>query len=371
MNGQPRALSTILRRAVIFGVVLLVQFAIIEAGLRLYSKSEGSETFQSLFVDDPAVGHRLRPGASIRYNTDEFTTDIAVNGQGVRDDEPIGPKAPNERRIVVLGDSLVLSVQVPFAQTFCEHLERRLNAKSGDTRWRVINGGVQGYGPVQDWLFFDKIAAQFQPDVVLIVAFVGNDAIEAYDLAAALKAGRAVETEQPAVSRLRELMRASMTLQNVRLRWSQLKARFAHGTPERPLTSYLADPPPEVAAGLEITRDAFGRIVARASGIGAKTGIVLFPARFQTDDPDFGRLAEIVKQGGDTLVRNAASDRFRQALAPLGVPMIDLQPALAAEPNRIELFFQRNVHLTPRGHDVVSGVLFNFLETSGLTAPGR
>ena len=132
-----------------------------------------------------------------------------------------------------------------------------------------------------------------------------------------------------------------------------------------------ANPPPEVAAGLELTRDAFGRIVTRATGIGAKTGIVLFPARFQTDDPDFGRLAEIVKQFGDTLERNAASDRFRQALAPLGVPMIDLQPALAAEPDRIELFFQRNVHLTPRGHDVVGGVLFDFLETSGLTAPVR
>jgi len=35
------------------------------------------------------------------------------------------------------------------------------------------------------------------------------------------------------------------------------------------------------------------------------------------------------------------------------------------------LFFQRNVHLTLRGHDVVGGVLFDFLETSGLTAPGR
>ena len=51
-------------------------------------------------------------------------------------------------------------------------------------RWRVINGGVQGYGPVQEWFFFDHVAAAFQPDIVLIVAFVGNDAIEAHDTAA-------------------------------------------------------------------------------------------------------------------------------------------------------------------------------------------
>ena len=39
----------------------------------------------------------------------------------------IGPKPPGERRIVVLGDSLVLSVQVDEQQTFCQLLEDRLN----------------------------------------------------------------------------------------------------------------------------------------------------------------------------------------------------------------------------------------------------
>lgn len=366
---SPRRHSFV-RRAVLLGVILAAQFAVIEGGLRVYGAAEGSTTFQSLFMDDPAVGHRLRPGASIRYTTVEFTTDIRVNAEGVRDDEPIGPKRPGERRVLVLGDSLVLSVQVPFAQTFGEHLERRLNAAAGPSQWRVINGGVQGYGPVQDWLFFDKIAAAFQPDVVLIVTFVGNDAVEAYDTAASLRAGRAVEIEQPALNRLRRIVRSSVTLQSVRLRWDQLKGRLATGAPERPLITYLADPPPEVAAGLDLTREAFGRIIERASGLGAKTGIVLFPARFQTDDADFGRLAAAIKAAGHTLERNAASERFRQALAPLGVPLLDLQPALAAQPDRVGLFFQRNVHLTPRGHEVTGGILFDFLVSAGL-APAR
>ena len=362
---------SVVRRAVLFGLILAAQFALIEGGLRLYGASEGSTTFQSLFMDDPEVGHRLRPGASIRYTTIEFTTDIRVNEQGVRDDDPISPKAADERRVLVLGDSLVLSVQVPFAQTFCEHLERRLNGAGGATRWRVINGGVQGYGPVQDWLFFDKVAAAFQPDIVLIVSFVGNDAIEAYDTAASLEAGRAVEVEQPAINRLRRFVRSSVTLQSVRLRWDQLKGRLATGAPERPLVTYLADPPPEVAAGLDLTRQAFGRIIERASSLGARSAIVLFPARFQTDDPDFGRLAAAIKAAGHTLERNAASERFKQALAPLGVPILDLQPALAAQPDRIGLFFQRNVHLTPRGHDVTGGILFDFLASAGLAAPAR
>ena len=47
--------------------------------------------------------------------------------------------------------------------------------------------------------------------------------------------------------------------------------------------------------------------------------------------------------------------------------MIDLLPVLAAQPDRIGLFFQRNVHLTPRGHEVVAGALYDSSTTSGLT----
>ena len=84
-------------------------------------------SFQGLFETDPAIGYRLKPHARTRFTTSEFTADIAINGAGLRDDDEIGPKPPHERRIVLLGDSLVLSVQVPFRQTFGELLEQRLN----------------------------------------------------------------------------------------------------------------------------------------------------------------------------------------------------------------------------------------------------
>jgi hypothetical protein len=97
------------RRVLIAAIILIAEFAVLEAGLRVYGAFEGTTTFSSLFMDDPDVGTRLRPNARIRYTTAEFTADIAINEQGVRDDAPIGPKPAGERRIVVLGDSLVLA----------------------------------------------------------------------------------------------------------------------------------------------------------------------------------------------------------------------------------------------------------------------
>jgi hypothetical protein len=349
--------------------MLVAQFALLEAGLRVYGAFEGTSTFQSLFMDDPQVGVRLRPNARIRYTTVEFTTDIAINPQGVRDDEPIGPKAAGEKRIVVLGDSLVLSVQVSLADTFCKKLERLLNAQGRPEHWRVINAGVQGYGPVDEWLFFDHVAAAFQPDVVLIVTFVGNDAIEAADAAASLEAGRPIRTAQPGVVWLRRLVRSSVVLQSARVRWDQLRSKITAGTPERPLVTYMTDPPPIVERGLDITRRSVAQIAERARGMGASLGIALMPARFQVNDEDFRNWQATVRAAGSEIDRNGASRRFHDALAPLGLSIVDLQPVLFAQPNRAGIFFQRTVHLTPRGHDVVAGALFEFLESSRLVPP--
>jgi hypothetical protein len=161
-------------RLVLAVVILAGEFALIESGLRIEGGNESAPAFRTLFLDDPRVGYRLRPGASTTYSTVEFSTDIRINAQGVRDDRDIGPKAPDERRVVVLGDSLVLSVQVPLAQTFCKLLEARLAAADPAHRWRVIDAGVQGYGPVDEWLFYKHVVSAFQPDLVLVAAFVGN-----------------------------------------------------------------------------------------------------------------------------------------------------------------------------------------------------
>src|SRR5213076_717740 len=133
---------------------------------RAWGHSEAAPAFQALFMPDPVIGYRLRPTSRTRYATAEFDTEIAINAQGVRDENDIGPKPANERRIVVLGDSLVLSVQVDRRKTFCQLLEDRLNKDGGGIHYRVINAGVQGYGPVEERLFFREIARGFQPDLV-------------------------------------------------------------------------------------------------------------------------------------------------------------------------------------------------------------
>lgn len=362
------------RPVLLFVVILVLQFFVFEAGLRTWGSSEAAPAFQGLFTGDPAAGYRLKPGARVRFTTSEFDTRIAINGAGVRDDEEIGPKAPEEKRIVVLGDSLVLSVQVPFEQTFGEQLERRLNTAAPDTpaprlRYRIINAGVQGYGPVEELLFFKSVVRQLQPDVVLVTVFVGNDAEEAVTSQPKLtqRAGGAALRES-ITTRLRRAVRRSMVLQVLRLRVVAATDRFRgfKGTPEPPLQSYAADPAPRIPRGMTLARDAIAQIAAEAQAAGARTAIVLMPARFQVDDGDYGRLRDTVAQAGGELLRDAATERFAAELTSLNLPMTDLLPPLRRALPGPDLFFQETVHLTPRGHSIVADHLARFLSANGL-----
>jgi hypothetical protein len=158
-----------------------------------------------------------------------------------------------------------------------------------------------------------------------------------------------------------------MVLQVLRLRVVSVTDRFSHwlSPPEPPLQSYAATPAPRIAEGLQISRDCVRGIAQDAEAVGAPTIVMLMPARFQVDDADYGRLKQTVEAAGGTLVRDGATARFDEALAPLGLARFDALPALRAAPPGPDVFFQQTVHLTPRGHEIVADALEQFLRRQG------
>ncbi len=353
------------RVVILLGLILFGEFVILEAGLRLFGTMESNFAFQSLFIPDDRIGHRLRPGISVRYSTSEFSNELTINGQGVRDNADIGPKGPDERRVLILGDSYVFAVQVPFVQTFGEQLEVGLNASDPTHRWRVINGGVQGYGPVEEWLFYRHIASRFDPDIVLIVVSVATDAIEAFDAKAKLELGRVPDQTQVQRGRMqvRQIVRSSLVLQLVRLRYDQLYARTFAGTSERPLASYLEQPPSYFFDGLLAAERAFGYVTADARKNSAKVALVLMPARFQLRDEEYQVIAERAEK---KVLRHGATEHFARALSRLDEPMLDLLPIFSPLQDPQSLYFVGNSHLTARGHRVVAEALLDFMSRNRL-----
>lgn len=94
-----------------------------------------------------------------------YTHEVRVNSLGLRGPEPAPPQ-PDERRVLLVGDSLIYGQGVAEEQTVPAHLER-LGDATGEA-WSVFNGGLRAYATHQELALLADVGPELAPtDVVL------------------------------------------------------------------------------------------------------------------------------------------------------------------------------------------------------------
>jgi len=128
---------------------------------------------QEIFQLDDELIYSLKPGYQRVAESDEFVERATTNRHGLRDDE-IAPRADFEKRIVVLGDSMIFGHGVNDDEAFPNQLEAVF--RSENRRVDVINAGVKGYGTDGAYkLYADRLhPLGFEPDLV-IFGIYSND----------------------------------------------------------------------------------------------------------------------------------------------------------------------------------------------------
>jgi hypothetical protein len=94
-----------------------------------------------------------------------------VNSLGFVDEEFQRPREPGIGRIAALGDSFAVAA-VPYRENFLTLLDDLLDR---DARWEVMNFGVSGVSPREYLHVYRTQARFFDPDLVLLCFFIGND----------------------------------------------------------------------------------------------------------------------------------------------------------------------------------------------------
>jgi lysophospholipase L1-like esterase len=103
---------------------------------------------------------------------------VATNSLGMRDSDLAKSKQENEKRILVIGDSVSFGLGVEGKDSFPEKLQNILNERQDGRHYEVINAGVPGYSPIQE--FYDlKRCLPLQIDA-LIIQFTINDITDPY-----------------------------------------------------------------------------------------------------------------------------------------------------------------------------------------------
>jgi len=125
---------------------------------------------------EPLRGWAPLPGVSGMWRT-EGEAHVSINREGFRDRDHEPAKPPGAYRIAIIGDSMTEGLAVPVSDTFWSGLERKRAACDPlDGRpVEVMNYGVSGYGPAQERLTLKHNALKYEPDLVLLALFTGND----------------------------------------------------------------------------------------------------------------------------------------------------------------------------------------------------
>jgi hypothetical protein len=173
---SPRAardglLSAVARNGALAAASVLLAVALAELALRAIGFS-----YPNFWVPDPLTGSALRPGMEGWQQT-EGRAYVRVNSRGLRDREHALPKPPRTYRIAILGDSYAEAIQVEMEQTFWALLPARLarcNFADG-RRVEPVNFGVSGYGTALQLITLRERVWQYEPDLVLLAFFPGND----------------------------------------------------------------------------------------------------------------------------------------------------------------------------------------------------
>ena len=126
-------------------------------------------------VDDPQLGYRHPESVTYMLGDNQVT----INAHGLRDEEIPYAKPDNEKRILVLGDSVTFGWGVSQGEAFSDQMEPLLREQTGD-QWQVINAGVNGYNTEQEATFLRIDGMRYSPDYVLLI-YVSNDVDPAID----------------------------------------------------------------------------------------------------------------------------------------------------------------------------------------------
>ncbi len=310
-----------------------------EYGLRSYAAWSG----QSLLVADTIDTYKLMPGH-------DYGGGLRGNNLGYPGKDFVVDKKPGIRRLAVLGDSFAVGPAVAFADNFLTMLEGRL------PNVEVYNFGISSTGPREYQTVLHDDVWPFQPDIVMVGVFVGNDITES------LPSPRGMSLQKNA---LYLFLHRAGRLAHERARQPVLSIASSSAEFPRPALaettfrevearrlSVCQNPPP---AGMEKKwKHAFfhlEQIIADCKRHQRPVGFVLIPDEFQVDPNVLATALRDANLSRDEVILDIPQRRLNEFCADQRVPCLDLLPSFAQVP---DTYAFRDTHWNVRGNHLAA-----------------
>jgi len=393
---RPRLRALALNLAVSL-LSLIVCLLAAEMALRLlsgFAKGGKEQLERDRYTEhDPLLGWRKTPGAHVVYDRRDYYSTFRINSRGLRGRERGHQKQAGVTRVLALGDSFVEAFMVGDDEMVTSRLEARLQDRG--CRVEVINGGTIGYSSDQEYLFYREEGRKYAPEVV--VTFVYHNDIPY------LVHGRYSVYPKPLLSFDTDPPRVvnyplprytppapsvppptprprSYLLEFVDQRLEHTSARTYNRLARLGLWKPLRQLPmneelrlfrvPEMGhlrpawSALTWTLEALTKAV---SANGGHLVVAYIPSRMEVSRRHWEITEARYGLAGTSFDRGAVADRLRYITGRLGLPLLDLTPALSRVDGLLTpVYYDTDSHWNVLGQDVAAAELAEFLSSRGL-----
>lgn len=354
-RDSKRLTRSVVKKLLLAGCSTLVALLLAEAIYRLFSGEKVE--LHGMYSEEEAAGVGLTPGFEGSMRTSEFEYKVSINELGMRD-YSVGTKDPVTRRVLVIGDSFVFGVGVELENSLPKALERQLNALPGYPQVQVFNAGVPGYSPFQELHTLRRIAPVLEPDLVVLVFFVGDDWF-----------GNAPRRPPEEVRRgFKGWLQVHSALFRSfdRLVLARLKARQQYDIHRRA-------PPGDFVVRMQHVLELLEAIRSAAKEVGAALLVVLNPRFTQIYDDAWGKAARFYRLSEEEYDPFEPNASFVELLRERHFRVVDLLGPLREEGAQRMLNFPLDGHWNPEGNEFVASVLVKtirpWLEDSAAGTP--
>jgi lysophospholipase L1-like esterase len=278
---------------------------------------------------------------------------------------PSDTKAPEERRLVLTGDSSVYGWGLPDGQTYADQLQAELNLGIVGARVSVVNLGVPGYSTEQSLRQLEDVGWDYAPDLLLVHNIFSDCNIDAFqDRAALALATPESSAAYRALHRSRLFCAAYMPIARARATFMQEPNRVL--MPGRPAGANAAMALEKIDQVIDLSRVPLGDYLAnldamRAGASAHGAAMVLAPLAQEWDAGVWNLPGTPPPTEGQVLPWHPYREAQATWGAVNGVGRIDIPGAFAAAPGDPADLFIDNIHPSTWGARVMTCVVATYL----------